>query len=300
MSRWTPDPTFYPLPGWRWGAARGARLRRAPQPGASDGRPDALAASWTSTRAPPRTASWSAAWTCPTPATSCTTSAGTPAAPRSARTRRTRTSSAATCWCPGLRSSRIYVVDTKPDPRSPTHRQDDRAGGAGAQDRLQPAAHRPLRPGRRSTSARSAAPDGDGPGRHLPAGPRDASTCWGAWEVDRGPQYLAYDFWWHLGHDTLITSEWGTPNMVENGVDPGAAARRQVRPPAARLGPAQRAGTCRRSTSAPSTRWCWSCARRTTRRKAYGFVGVVVSRRGPLGLDLALAPRRRRRGRSRR
>ena len=42
----------------------------------------------------------------------------------------------------------------------------------------------------------------------------------GRWERDRGPQYLAYDFWWHLGHDTMITSEWGTPNMVENGVNP--------------------------------------------------------------------------------
>jgi selenium-binding protein 1 len=42
----------------------------------------------------------------------------------------------------------------------------------------------------------------------------------GRWEVDRGPQYLAYDFWWHLGYDTMITSEWGTPNMVENGVVP--------------------------------------------------------------------------------
>ena len=42
----------------------------------------------------------------------------------------------------------------------------------------------------------------------------------GAWEADRGPQYLAYDFWWHLGHDIMITSEWGTPNMVENGVNP--------------------------------------------------------------------------------
>jgi len=41
----------------------------------------------------------------------------------------------------------------------------------------------------------------------------------GRWEVDRGPQYLAYDFWWHLGHDTMITSEWGTPNMVESGVN---------------------------------------------------------------------------------
>src|SRR5438094_151497 len=42
----------------------------------------------------------------------------------------------------------------------------------------------------------------------------------GRWEVDRGPQYLAYDFWWHLGHDTMVTSEWGTPNMIENGLDP--------------------------------------------------------------------------------
>jgi len=42
----------------------------------------------------------------------------------------------------------------------------------------------------------------------------------GPWEQDRGPQYLAYDFWWHLGHDTMITSEWGTPDMVENGVNP--------------------------------------------------------------------------------
>ena len=42
----------------------------------------------------------------------------------------------------------------------------------------------------------------------------------GRWELDRGPQYLAYDFWWHLGHDTMITSEWGTPNMVKDGVNP--------------------------------------------------------------------------------
>jgi methanethiol oxidase len=31
---------------------------------------------------------------------------------------------------------------------------------------------------------------------------------------------LAYDFWWHLGYDTLITSEWGTPNMVQAGINP--------------------------------------------------------------------------------
>jgi selenium-binding protein 1 len=42
----------------------------------------------------------------------------------------------------------------------------------------------------------------------------------GPWEKDRGPQQLAYDFWWHLGHDTMITSEWGTPNMVKDGLNP--------------------------------------------------------------------------------
>ncbi len=41
----------------------------------------------------------------------------------------------------------------------------------------------------------------------------------------------------------------------------------QVRPSAARLGSASAASTCRRSTSAPSSRWCSSCGRRTTRRR---------------------------------
>ena len=42
----------------------------------------------------------------------------------------------------------------------------------------------------------------------------------GRWEVDRGPQQLAYDAWWHLGYDTMVTSEWGTPDTFENGLVP--------------------------------------------------------------------------------
>ena len=42
----------------------------------------------------------------------------------------------------------------------------------------------------------------------------------GRWEVDRGPQQFAYDFWWHLGYDTMVTSEWGTPDMFEDGLIP--------------------------------------------------------------------------------
>src|SRR5438132_1128842 len=29
-----------------------------------------------------------------------------------------------------------------------------------------------------------------------------------------------HHFAWHLGYDTAVTSEWGTPNMVESGVIP--------------------------------------------------------------------------------
>ena len=46
------------------------------------------------------------------------------------------------------------------------------------------------------------------------------STIRGQWEIDRGPQQLAYDAWWHLGHDTMVTSEWGTPDTFENGLVP--------------------------------------------------------------------------------
>jgi selenium-binding protein 1 len=42
----------------------------------------------------------------------------------------------------------------------------------------------------------------------------------GPWEKDRGEQYLSYDFYWHLGYDAMITSEWGTPNMVKDGLNP--------------------------------------------------------------------------------
>jgi selenium-binding protein 1 len=42
----------------------------------------------------------------------------------------------------------------------------------------------------------------------------------GRWEKERGPQRLAYDFHWHAKHGALITSEWGTPDMLRYGVSP--------------------------------------------------------------------------------
>jgi selenium-binding protein 1 len=42
----------------------------------------------------------------------------------------------------------------------------------------------------------------------------------GAWEKSRGEQHFAYDVWWHLNDDVAITSEWGTPDMIEGGLNP--------------------------------------------------------------------------------
>ena len=119
---------------------------------------------------------------------------------------------------PGLRSSRIHILDTKTDPRQPklvkVIEADEIARRTGYS--------RPhtvhCGPDGIYMNALGA-PDGDGPGGIFVLDHDDFSFK-GAWEADRGPQYLAYDFWWHLGHDTMITSEWGTPNMVEGGVNP--------------------------------------------------------------------------------
>ena len=54
-----------------------------------------------------------------------------------------------------------------------------------------------------------------------------------------GGRHLSYDFWWHLGHDTMITSEWG-PNMIEEGVVPELLLGGEARSRAPRVGPGYR------------------------------------------------------------
>ena len=119
---------------------------------------------------------------------------------------------------PGIKSSRIHIIDTKPDPRNPkivkvieANVLAERAGYS-----------RPhtvhCGPDGIFCSALGSA-TGDGPGGIFIMDP-DSFEILGKWEIDRGPQFLAYDFWWHLGFDTMITSEWGTPKMVENGINP--------------------------------------------------------------------------------
>lgn len=120
---------------------------------------------------------------------------------------------------PGLRSSRTYVLDTKPDPRNPrvvrTIEADELASKAGYS--------RPhtlhCGPGAIFMSTLGGANGDEGPAG-IALIDHDTFDVIGAWEADRGDQFFGYDVWWHLNHDTVITSEWGSPSMIENGLNP--------------------------------------------------------------------------------
>jgi len=120
---------------------------------------------------------------------------------------------------PGLRSSRIHVFDTQPDPRSPRlHKTVE------AQELAE-------RAGYSRPHTLHCGPDGvfltclggafgnDGPGG-IALLDHNTFDVVRAWETDRGPQYLAYDAWWHLKQNVLVSSEWGTPSMIEDGLVP--------------------------------------------------------------------------------
>lgn len=175
---------------------------------------------------------------------------------------------------PGLRSSRLHILDTKPDPRQPklvkVIEAEEIARKAGYS--------RPhtihCGPEGIYVSALGNA-EGKAPGGVFLLD-HESFNVLGRWELDRGPQELAYDFWWHLGHDTMVTSEWGTPDTFEDGLVPEVLLggkygrhlhfwdlhkRKHIQ--AIDLGPEYQLVFELRPAHDPT--------------KAYGFVGVVIS-----------------------
>jgi len=117
---------------------------------------------------------------------------------------------------PGLRSSRIYVVDTQPDPRAPRLArviETEEVLRRGGYSRLH-TVH--CGPDAIYVSALGSA-EGGRPGGVLLLD-HDTFDVLGQWEVDRGSQELGYDFAWHLAQDVGVSSEWATPDMFENGL----------------------------------------------------------------------------------
>ena len=217
MARWQPDQSFYPSPRMAMAAPPEKLAYVVTLNPAGDGRPDALnvldvdPASGDYGKVVGRVEMPNAGDELHHFGWNACSSALCPYAPHPHVERRY-------LLVPGLRSSRIHVIDTKPDPRQPklvkVIEPEELATRAGYS--------RPhtvhCGPDGIYVSALGA-PDGDGPGG-IALLDHDSFDVLGRWEVDRGPQHLAYDFWWHLGYDTAITSEWGTPNMVEGGLNP--------------------------------------------------------------------------------
>ena len=119
---------------------------------------------------------------------------------------------------PGIHSSNIYVLDTKPDPRNPQIVKTIDAQTIA--EKTGYSAPHTVHCGPDGIFVNALGnPEGEGPGGIFVLDP-ESFEIQGTWEKERGPQELAYDFWWHLGHDTMITSEWGTPDMVTSGLNP--------------------------------------------------------------------------------
>src|ERR1700704_6949610 len=119
---------------------------------------------------------------------------------------------------PGIGSSRIHIIDTKPDPRHPKIVKVIEPEEFTARTGYTAPHTIHCGPDGIYGSALGSA-NGEGPGGIFVMDPESFDVL-GKWEVNRGPQNLAYDFWWHLGYDTVVTSEWGTPNMVKHSVNP--------------------------------------------------------------------------------
>jgi selenium-binding protein 1 len=175
---------------------------------------------------------------------------------------------------PGLRSSRIHILDTKPDPRRPQIVkviEPEEVFLRTKYSRLHT-----IHCGPEGIYVNGlGSPEGDGPGGIFLLDHFSFEVL-GQWEMDRGTQYLAYDFSWHLGHDTMITSEWGTPKMIESGLVPDLLLnskyghrlhiwdlRRRRHLQELDLGAEQQIVLELRAAHDPT--------------KAYGFVGVVIS-----------------------
>ena len=285
----TTDPTFYRSPGEAIAASPERLAYVAAYDPAGKAR-DAMAVLM-STHPRTPTGTWWAGPSCPPPATSCTTSGW-------------NACSSALCHqghnghgplerryliVPGIRSSRIYVLDTKPDPGPRAGGPDHRGRGAGPKGGYSRPHTVHCGPGGIFMSALGGANGNDGP-----AGSRRWTTTPSTSSApgsDRGDQVFAYDVWWHLNHDTVITSEWAPPPRSRTA-QPRGPAWLQVRPPpellvdvGAHADPADRPGR-----PAPDG------VRAATGPRPLQDVGVhgrCHQRGGPVGVGVAVAPRRR-------
>ena len=109
--------------------------------------------------------------------------------------------------------------------------------------------------------------------------------------MDRGDQFLGYDVWWHLAHDTVITSEWGTPSMIENGLNPEDLLGRKFGHHLNFWSMSERTLT-QRIDLGDEHQMVLELRPAHDPAKTWGFTGVVDQRGRPVRVGMAVAPRR--------
>lgn len=176
---------------------------------------------------------------------------------------------------PGIRSSRIYIIDVKDPLKAHIHKTIEPEEVFAKTGYSRPHTIHCGPEGIYVSTLGGGGPDGtDGPpGIFI----MDCETfeIIGRYEMDRGKQDKHYDFWWNLPQDYMVSSEWGLPPQFENGIVAEDLLSNKY-------GHSIHFWDCARARI--SRRWIWA---RTTRwrlklrpahdpTKSYGFCGVVV------------------------
>ncbi|WP_412507522.1 selenium-binding protein SBP56-related protein [Roseovarius sp. SYSU LYC5161] len=121
---------------------------------------------------------------------------------------------------PGIRSSRIYVVDVKEPRKAKIHKIIEPEEVFAKTGYSRPHTIHCGPEGIYVSTLGGGGADGtDGPpGIFI----MDCETfeILGRYEMDRGVQDKQYDFWWNLPRNYMVSSEWGLPPQYENGVVP--------------------------------------------------------------------------------
>lgn len=218
MAQWKPDPTFYPSPQMAMAAPRERYGYVATLSNGKDGKPDGISV----VDLDPQSETYQQVlntlvfpyvgdelhhfgW-------NACSSALCPSTPHPHLERRY-------LIIPGLRSSRIYIVDTKPNPVDPRIVKIIEPEEVMKKSGYSRAHTVHCGPDAIYISAMGSANGHNGPGGVFMLDHYSFDVI-GPWEKDRGDQELAYDFWWHLTQDVMVSSEWGKPHQFENGVVP--------------------------------------------------------------------------------
>ena len=120
-----------------------------------------------------------------------------------------------------MRSSRIYVIDTKPDPTKAKilkiiePEEVFRKTGYSRPHTIHCGPE-----GVYVSTLGGAGPDGTEGPPGIFIMDCESFEILGKWEIDRGPQKLHYDFWWNLPRDYMVSSEWALPPQFEKGIVP--------------------------------------------------------------------------------